>query len=149
MWVPLQGICVQTKIVTQLAFPYYGHDMIFWIFAFVSCHAFCKWHWPIGKDLDLNFIWGYHHLNLKGYGWSVDQLITTLLATPCWQDPTRSKQPITVEILGFQFGRLYHVFHLAFLPGMNRPQLIVKGYKIAASLSIRHYTLDTKLNDLP
>ena len=30
------------------------------------------------------------------------------LATPCWQDPTRSKQLSTVAILGFQFG-LYHV----------------------------------------
>ena len=37
----------------------------------------------------------------------VDQLITSLLATPCWRDPTRSKQLSTVAILGFQFG-LYH-----------------------------------------
>ena len=44
----------------------------------------------------------------RGYGWSVDQLITSLLATPCWWDPTRSKQLSTVAILGFQFG-LYHV----------------------------------------
>ena len=21
------------------------------------------WHWPIGKDLDLSFIWGHHHLS--------------------------------------------------------------------------------------
>ena len=33
----------------------------------------------------------------------VDQLITSLLTTPCWQDLTRSKQLSTVAILGFQF----------------------------------------------
>ena len=66
-------------------------------------------HWPIGKDLHLSFIWGHHHLHLVGMdGWSVDQLITSLLATPCWRDPTRSKQLSTVAILGFQFG-LHHV----------------------------------------
>ena len=33
---------------------------------------------------------------------------------------------------------------------MNRPQLIVKGYKRAASLQFdSNTTLDTKLNDLP
>ena len=31
----------------------------------------------------------------SGYGWSVDQLITSLLATPCWRDLTRSKQLFT------------------------------------------------------
>ena len=30
----------------------------------VLCHAFCMWHWPICKHLDLSFIWGYHHLDL-------------------------------------------------------------------------------------
>ena len=90
-------------------FPYRGNDMIFWIFSVVLCHAFCMWHWPICKNLDLNFIWGHHHLHLVGMDqWSVDQLITSLLATPCWRDPTRSKQLSTVAILGFQFG-LYHV----------------------------------------
>ena len=39
------------------------HDVIFWIFPIVPYHAFCRWHWPIGKDLDLSFIWGYHHLS--------------------------------------------------------------------------------------
>ena len=39
---------------------------------------------------------------------SVDQLITSQLATPCWRDPKRSKQLSTAAILGFQFG-LYHV----------------------------------------
>ena len=35
----------------------YTHDPI------VPCHAFCMWHWPIGKDLDLKFIWGHHRLS--------------------------------------------------------------------------------------
>ena len=37
--------------------------LIFWIFPIVPCHAFCMWHWPVGKDLDLSFIWGHHHLS--------------------------------------------------------------------------------------
>ena len=41
-------------------------------------------------------------------GWSVDQPITLLLATPCWRNPTRSKQLYTVTTLGSQLG-LYHV----------------------------------------
>ena len=32
-----------------------------------QCHAFCMWHWPIGKDLDLSFIWGHHHLHIVGF----------------------------------------------------------------------------------
>ena len=39
----------------------------------------------------------------NGYGWSDNQLITSLLAAPCWQDPTRSKQLSTVAILDFHF----------------------------------------------
>ena len=34
----------------------------------------------------------------SGYGWSVDQLITWLLATPCGRDPTRANQLSTVEL---------------------------------------------------
>ena len=41
-------------------------------------------------------------------GWSANQQITSLLATPCWRDPTRSNQLSTVAILGFQL-ELYHV----------------------------------------
>ena len=41
------------------------HDMLC-IFLVVLCHAFCMWHWPIGKDLDLSFIWGHHRLHLVG-----------------------------------------------------------------------------------
>ena len=37
--------------------------MIIWIFPIVPWYAFCMWHWPIDKDLDLSFIWGHHHLS--------------------------------------------------------------------------------------
>ena len=79
-------------------FPYRSNDTIFWIFPIVPCHAFCKWHWPIGKDLDLSFIWGHHHLHLVGLWMSANQLHTSQLATPCWRDPIRSKQLSTVAI---------------------------------------------------
>ena len=79
-------------------FPYRGNDTIFWIFPIVLCHAFCMWHWPIGKDLDLSFIWGHPHLHLVGLWMSVNQLHTSQLATPCWRDPIRSKQLSTIAI---------------------------------------------------
>ena len=84
--------------------------MLFWIFPLVPCHAFYLWHWPIGKDidLDLSLIRGHHHLHSVGLWISVDQLITSQPATSCSRHPTRSKQLSTVAILGFQFG-LYHV----------------------------------------
>ena len=59
----------------------------------------------------------------SGYGWSVDQLITSLLATPCWRDPTRSKQLSTVAILGFQFGLYYVVVPLSFLRSISLASL--------------------------
>ena len=62
--------------------PYRGNDTILWIFPIVPCHAFCMWHWPIGKDLDLSFIWGHHHLHIVGLWISVKQLHTSQLATP-------------------------------------------------------------------
>ena len=39
-------------------------NTIFSIFPIVPSHAFCMWHWPIGKDSDLSFIWGHHHLHI-------------------------------------------------------------------------------------
>ena len=65
-----------------------------------------------GVDLKWNssphFKFGYEfHLRSSPsafVAWSVNQLIFSLLATPCWQDPTRSKQLSTVKILCFQFG---------------------------------------------
>ena len=65
----------------------------------------------------------------RGYGWSVDQLITSLLATPCWWDPTRSKQLSTVAILGFQFGLHHVVVPLSFLRS-NQPYITVAFLKL-------------------
>ena len=59
----------------------------------------------------------------SGYGLSVDQLITSLFATPCWRDPTSSKQLSTVAILRFHFG-LYHVVApLSFLRSISLASL--------------------------
>ena len=91
-WFSCGTVCVCPQ------FPYRGSDTIFWTFLIVPCHAFCMWHWPICKDLDLNFIWGHHHLHIVGLWISVEQLNTSQLATPCWRDPTRSKQLSTVAI---------------------------------------------------
>ena len=111
--------------------------MIFWIFRTVPCHAFCMWHWPMGKDLDLSFIWGHHHLHLVGLWISVDQLITSQLATPCWRDPTRSKQLSTVAILGFQFG-LYHVVApLSFLRSISLASLFANLTKMKDLYSVK------------
>ena len=91
-WFSCGTVCV------CLQFPYRGNDTIFRTFPVVPCHALCMWQWPIGKDLDLSFIWGHHHLHIVGLWISVDQLNTSQLATPCWRDPTRSKQLSTVAI---------------------------------------------------
>ena len=107
-----------------LQFPHHGNDMIFWIFPIVPCHAFCILHWPIDKDLDLNFIWGHYHLHLVGMvDRSVDQLITSLLASPCSRDSTRSKQLSKVAILGFQCGLYHVVVPLSFLQHINHCKL--------------------------
>ena len=56
-WFSCGTVCVCPQL------PYRDNDMIIWIFPIVPCHAFCMWHWSIGKDLDLSFIWGHHHLS--------------------------------------------------------------------------------------
>ena len=76
-WFSCRTVCVCPQ------FPYRGNDTIFWIFPIVPCHAFCMWHWPIGKYFDFSFIWGHHHLHIVGL-WISDQLNTSQLATPCW-----------------------------------------------------------------
>ena len=84
------------------------HDIM--AFYLLSCHACCKWHWPIRKHLDL-----WIHLRSLPCAFSrrsVNQPIVWFLnaaTTPCWRDPNTSKQlSTTVAILGFQFW-LYHV----------------------------------------
>ena len=64
------------------------------------------WNWPIRKHLDLSFIWCHYHCASGGR--SISQPIASLSAAPCWRDPTRSKQPSMLAILGYYFG-LYHV----------------------------------------
>ena len=89
---------------------------IFWTFPIVPCHALCMWHWPIGKDLDLSFIWGHHHLHTVGLWISVEQLNTSQLSTPSWKGPTRSKQLSTVAIwLSVNFELYRVVAPLSFL----------------------------------
>ena len=92
-------------------YSYRGKDMIFWIFAIVHCQAFSMWHnW---QRFALEFHLRSSPSAFSGYGWSVDQLITSLIATPCCWDPTRSKQlsSTVAWFLSFQFG-LYHVVAL-------------------------------------
>ena len=60
----------------------------FWIFPVVFCYAFCMWHWPICK----NFGFEFHLRSLQSSGWPLGQPSTSFLATPCWRNPTRSKQ---------------------------------------------------------
>ena len=49
----------------------------------------------VNNDVRLILRW---KLNVVGLWISVDQLHTSRLASPCWRDPTRSKQPSTVAI---------------------------------------------------
>ena len=39
--------------------------MTSWSLSTVRCYAFCMWHFPIRKHLDLSFIWGLHHVLWK------------------------------------------------------------------------------------
>ena len=105
-------------------FLYRGNDTIFWIFPIVPCHAFCMWHWPIGKDLDLSFIWDHHHLHLVGLWISVNQLHTSQLATPCWRDPIRSKQLSTVAIW-LSFGLYRVIASLSFQRSISLASLFI------------------------
>ena len=69
---------------------------IFWFCSGYSGFSCC----PLSRVSQSAKIWvsfGHRHLHCR---WSVNQLITLLLAIPCWRDPTRSKQLFTVAILG-------------------------------------------------
>ena len=60
---------------------------------------------------------------LSGYRWSVDHLITSILAIPCWRNPTRPKQLSTVATVGFQFGLNHVVVPLSFLSSISLASL--------------------------
>ena len=102
-------------------YSYRGKDMIFWIFAIVHCQAFSMWHnW---QRFALEFHLRSSPSAFSGYGWSVDQLITSLLTSPCSRNPTRSKQLSTVAVLGFQFGFYRVVVPLSFLRSISLASL--------------------------
>ena len=61
--------------------------------------------------------------SLGGFRWSVDPLITSILAIPCWRDPTRWKQLSTVVIIGFKFGPYRVVAPLSFLLSISLASL--------------------------
>ena len=117
-------------------FPHRGKDMIFWMFFVV---LFTRFGCDIGQSANI-WIWVSSEvtticLSIRGYAWSVDQLITSLLATPCWRDPTRSKQLPTVAILGFLFGLYHVVFDNTFL-AWESTSVKTWGNSLAAGISI-------------
>ena len=65
---------------------------------------------------------------ISGMWISVDQLFTWYLASPCWRDPTRSKQLSTVANLGFQFGLYRVVASLSFLRSISLASLFNNMY---------------------
>ena len=72
-----------------------------------------------------SFIWGHRHLHLAA----------SLLATPCWRDPTRWKQLSTVAILGFQFGLCHVVVPVRFLRSINLALLFSYLWGLSNSFS--------------
>ena len=71
--------------------------------------------------------------------------ISSLLATPCWRDPTRSKQLSRVAIFGFQFGLYHVVVPLSFLRS-NQPWITVTS--LAKQRSVTSENLALKQNNL-
>ena len=70
-------------------------------FAYCSVTRFaCMWHWPAVNI----WIWDSCAFCRQFF---LKPVVLIFAATPCWREPTRSKQPSTVAILGFQI-RLYH-----------------------------------------
>ena len=98
---PLDSLCL-----SAVSLPRQRHDVL----DFSCCPMSCVLHVRSGQSEN---IWVEFHLRsspsaFSEYEWSVDQLITSLLATSCWRDPTRLKQLPTVAILGSQSG-FYHL----------------------------------------
>ena len=97
----------------------------------VPCHAFCMWHWPIGKNLDLSFIWGHHHLYLVSILWiSVDQLNTSYTAFyTVLTRPNKVETAVHGWILAFQFGFYHVVAPLSFLRSISLAPLFTSFSK--------------------
>ena len=100
-----------------------GNDMIFWIFPMVPCHAFCMWHWPIGKGLDFSFIWGHHHLHLVSIWISVDQLNTSYSLLHRADETQQGRNSCPRLQFGFQFGLYRVVAPLSFLRSISLASL--------------------------
>ena len=115
------------------------HDMIFWIF---SC---CS----LSRVLHVSSILGTRYRSspsaFNAYGWSVDQLIFSLLTTPCWRDPARSKQLSTVAILGFQFGLYHVVVPLSYYITRDTPHNSDKNYSPIEDFLWARCILDQKI----
>ena len=128
-WLILRKIAIRTVYTRRLRDSFclftvslsrQRHDISFGFYplSFVTPRFACDIGQSACKDLDLSFI-RLRSSTSAFSGWPVHQPITSLLATPCWRDPTSSKQLSTVAILNFQFG-LYHVFvPLSFLRSMT------------------------------
>ena len=86
-------------------------------FAFDNGQLATIWIWVSSEVITICIIFSV-------YGLSVDQLITSLLAKPCWRDPARSKQLSTVAILAFQFGLYRVVAPLSFLHSISLAALL-------------------------
>ena len=94
--------------------------MIFWIFPIVPCRAFCMWQ-RFGFEFHLRSSPSAFCSDYMDISRPAEFFIQ--LATPCWRDPTRSKQLSTVAILGFQFGLYRVVAPLSFLRSINLASL--------------------------
>ena len=106
-------------------FPYRGNDTILWIFPIVHCQAICMWHWPIGKDFNLSFFWGHHHLHTVSLWISVDQLNIAELATPCREETQQGPNNCPRLQFGYRV-----VAPLSFLRSIN----------LVSLLSVRKYS---------
>ena len=123
-----------------------------WYSGFFLLSIVTRFACDIGHDLDLGFIWGHHHLHLVclvslvGMNDQSTSYMISRLATPCWRDPTRSKQLSTVAILGFQF-ELYHVVvPLIFLRSISLASLFSSAKDTyGASLPVRSHEINRLL----
>ena len=104
----------QFRLSRREAHTYRRNDMIFWIFHIVHCHAFCMCHWPIGKDLDLSFIWGHHLLHLAGMNdQSISWILHYLLHRADETQQGRNSCP-RLQFLAFSFDSIMSLSRYAF-----------------------------------
>ena len=91
------------------------YDILDFSWTVVLCHAFCMLHWPIGKDLDLSFFWGHHHLHLVSMNdHSTSWLLHYLLHRADETQQGRNSYP-RLQFLAVQFGLCHVVVPLSLL----------------------------------